>query len=60
MLGGCKGRWAGVVQSGLVDDPRILQFPLTAHLGLAFAILGAMLRAWLLAVVVPAPPRAIA
>jgi heme a synthase len=32
-----------MVQSGLVDDPRVSQFRLTAHLGLAFAILGAML-----------------
>ena len=34
-----------MVQSGLVDDPRVSQFRLTAHLGLAFAILGAMLWA---------------
>ena len=32
-----------MVQSGLVDDPRVSQFRLTAHLGLAFAIFGAML-----------------
>ena len=32
-----------MVQSGLVDDPRVSQFRLTAHLGLAFAIYGAML-----------------
>ena len=34
-----------MVQSGLVDDPRVSQFRLTAHLALAFAIFGAML--WL-------------
>jgi heme a synthase len=32
-----------MVQSGLVDDPRVSQFRLTAHLALAFAIFGAML-----------------
>ena len=32
-----------MVQSGLVGDPRVSQFRLTAHLGLAFAIFGAML-----------------
>jgi heme a synthase len=32
-----------MVQSGLVDDPRVSQLRLTAHLGLAFAIFGAML-----------------
>jgi heme a synthase len=32
-----------MVESGLVDDPRVSQFRLTAHLGLAFAIFGAML-----------------
>ena len=32
-----------MVQSGLVDDPRVSQFRLTAHLGVAFAIFGAML-----------------
>ncbi|HEY3582872.1 MAG TPA: COX15/CtaA family protein [Casimicrobiaceae bacterium] len=31
-----------MVKSGLVDDPRVSQFRLTAHLGLAFAIFGAM------------------
>jgi cytochrome c oxidase assembly protein subunit 15 len=34
-----------MVQSGLVDDPRVSQFRLTAHLGLALAIFAAML--WL-------------
>ena len=32
-----------MVQSGLVDDPRVSPLRLTAHLGLAFAIAGAML-----------------
>jgi len=32
-----------MVQSGLVDDPRVSQFRLTAHLGLALAIFAAML-----------------
>lgn len=32
-----------MVASGLVDDPRVSHFRLTAHLGLAFLILGAML-----------------
>jgi cytochrome c oxidase assembly protein subunit 15 len=44
VLGGLQGAlgWY-MVQSGLVDDPRVSQFRLTAHLALAFAILGAML-----------------
>jgi len=44
LLGGAQGAlgWY-MVQSGLVDDPRVSQFRLTAHLGLAFAIFGAML-----------------
>src|SRR5690348_8588590 len=32
-----------MVQSGLVDDPRVSQFRLTAHLGLAIAIFAALL-----------------
>jgi len=32
-----------MVRSGLVDDPRVSQFRLTAHLCLAFVIFGAML-----------------
>src|SRR5687767_4178000 len=32
-----------MVKSGLVDDPRVSHFRLTAHLGLAFAIFGAQL-----------------
>jgi cytochrome c oxidase assembly protein subunit 15 len=34
-----------MVQSGLVDDPRVSQFRLTAHLGLAFLIFAAMFLA---------------
>jgi cytochrome c oxidase assembly protein subunit 15 len=48
LLGGLQGAvgWF-MVKSGLVDDPRVSQFRLTAHLGLAFAILAAMLwTAW--------------
>ncbi len=48
VLGGLQGAlgWY-MVQSGLVDDPRVSQFRLTAHLGLAFAIFAAMLWAGL-------------
>jgi cytochrome c oxidase assembly protein subunit 15 len=44
LLGGAQGAlgWY-MVQSGLVDDPRVSQLRLTAHLGLAFIIFGAML-----------------
>jgi cytochrome c oxidase assembly protein subunit 15 len=44
VLGGLQGAlgWY-MVQSGLVDDPHVSQFRLTAHLGLAILILGAML-----------------
>lgn len=44
VLGGLQGAlgWY-MVQSGLVDDPRVSQFRLTAHLALAFAIFAAML-----------------
>jgi len=43
-LGGLQGAmgWA-MVASGLVDEPRVSHLRLTAHLGLAFLILGAML-----------------
>ena len=43
VLGGTQGAlgWY-MVQSGLVDDPRVSQLRLTAHLGLAFLIFGAM------------------
>jgi cytochrome c oxidase assembly protein subunit 15 len=44
LLGALQGAvgWL-MVKSGLVDDPRVSQFRLTAHLGLAFAIFAAML-----------------
>jgi cytochrome c oxidase assembly protein subunit 15 len=44
VLGGLQGAlgWY-MVQSGLIDDPRVSQFRLTAHLVLAFVIFGAML-----------------
>ncbi|MBI4191977.1 MAG: COX15/CtaA family protein [Betaproteobacteria bacterium] len=44
VLGGLQGAlgWH-MVQSGLIDDPRVSQFRLAAHLGLAFAIYAAML-----------------
>ncbi len=44
VLGGLQGAlgWY-MVQSGLVDDPRVSPFRLTAHLGLAFLIFAAML-----------------
>ena len=44
LLGGLQGAlgWF-MVRSGLVDDPRVSQFRLTAHLGLACAIFAAML-----------------
>jgi len=43
-LGGLQGAMGWyMVKSGLIDDPRVSQFRLTAHLGLAFLIFGAML-----------------
>ena len=44
VLGGLQGAlgWY-MVKSGLVDNPRVSQYRLTAHLGLAFAIYAAML-----------------
>lgn len=60
-----------MVKSGLVADPRVSQFRLTAHLGMAFVILAAMLWTGLSlryrdrslrrdrgADILPAPPRA--
>lgn len=43
-LGGLQGvlGWY-MVQSGLVDEPRVSQYRLTAHLGLAAALFGALL-----------------
>jgi len=44
VLGALQGAMGWyMVQSGLVDDPRVSQFRLTAHLGLAFLIFAAML-----------------
>ena len=44
VLGGLQGAMGWyMVKSGLVDDPRVSQFRLTAHLGLAFVIFAAML-----------------
>ena len=44
VLGGCQGLlgWY-MVKSGLVDNPHVSQYRLTAHLGLAFVIYAAML-----------------
>jgi len=43
VLGGLQGAMGWyMVKSGLVDDPRVSQFRLTAHLGLAFLIYGLM------------------
>ena len=56
VLGGLQGAMGWyMVKSGLVDDPRVSQFRLTAHLLLAFVILGAML--WV-ALSLLAPARA--
>ena len=42
-LGGLQGAMGWyMVKSGLVEDPRVSHFRLTAHLGLAFVILAAM------------------
>jgi heme a synthase len=47
-LGGLQGAMGWyMVKSGLVDDPRVSQFRLTAHLGLALAIFAAMFWAGL-------------
>jgi cytochrome c oxidase assembly protein subunit 15 len=47
-----------MVQSGLVDDPRVSQYRLTAHLGIAFLIYAAML--WIaLDLFFPRAPRTI-
>jgi heme a synthase len=44
VLGGLQGAMGWyMVASGLVDEPRVSHLRLTAHLGLAFLILGAML-----------------
>ncbi|MEO8135178.1 MAG: COX15/CtaA family protein, partial [Betaproteobacteria bacterium] len=45
VLGGLQGAMGWyMVKSGLVDDPRVSQYRLTAHLGLAFLIYAAMFR----------------
>ena len=64
LLGGLQGAMGWyMVQSGLVDDPRVSQYRLAAHLGLAFLIFGLLLwtalgllqpRQWV-AAVSPAP-----
>ncbi len=44
LLGGLQGAMGWyMVKSGLVDNPRVSQYRLTAHLGIAFLIFGAML-----------------
>ncbi len=57
VLGGLQGAMGWyMVKSGLVDDPRVSQFRLTAHLGLALAIFAAMF--WLaLSLIRPADGR---
>ncbi|MBI2311691.1 MAG: COX15/CtaA family protein [Betaproteobacteria bacterium] len=45
VLGGLQGAMGWyMVASGLVDDPRVSQYRLTAHLGIAFVIYAAMFR----------------
>lgn len=45
LLGGLQGAMGWyMVKSGLVDNPHVSQYRLTAHLGLAIIIYGAMLR----------------
>jgi len=53
VLGGLQGAMGWyMVMSGLVDDPRVSHFRLTAHLGLAFVIFAAM---WWVALDLVAP-----
>ena len=58
LLGALQGAMGWyMVKSGLIDDPRVSQYRLTAHLALAFAIYAAML--WVaLELLMPAPARA--
>ena len=58
-LGGLQGAlgWF-MVQSGLVDDPRVSHLRLTGHLGLAFVIFGAMFWTALSLIRAPAGDRA--
>ena len=60
VLGGLQGAMGWyMVQSGLVDDPRVSHFRLSAHLGLALAIFAAMF--WIgLSLVRPAATRRVA
>jgi cytochrome c oxidase assembly protein subunit 15 len=56
LLGGLQGAMGWyMVRSGLVDDPRVSHFRLTAHLGLALAIFAAMF--WVGLSLVRAAPR---
>ncbi|GAB3316000.1 COX15/CtaA family protein [Haliea atlantica] len=57
LLGACQGLlgWY-MVKSGLVDDPHVSQYRLTAHLGLAVLIYAWML--WLIYDLLTASPRA--
>ncbi|MGQ0577990.1 MAG: COX15/CtaA family protein [Betaproteobacteria bacterium] len=59
VLGGLQGAlgWY-MVKSGLVDNPRVSQYRLTAHLGLALAIYAAML--WIALGLLKPPGRAAA
>ena len=58
VLGGLQGAMGWyMVKSGLVDDPRVSQFRLTAHLGLAFLIFGAMQWAAMSLLFPPGAPR---
>jgi cytochrome c oxidase assembly protein subunit 15 len=55
VLGGLQGAMGWyMVKSGLVDDPRVSQFRLTAHLSLAFVIFAAM---WWVALSLLQPAR---
>lgn len=58
VLGGCQGilGWY-MVKSGLVDQPDVSHYRLTAHLGLALAIYGYILWAALGLVIVESPGR---
>ncbi|HEX7385461.1 MAG TPA: COX15/CtaA family protein, partial [Burkholderiaceae bacterium] len=58
ILGGLQGAlgWY-MVKSGLVEDPRVSPFRLTAHLGLAILIFGAMLWVAMSLLFAPAPSR---
>lgn len=57
LLGGLQGAMGWyMVMSGLVDDPRVSQYRLTAHLGIAFLIYAAMF--WVaLGLLLPTPGR---